>query len=181
MGYFQMTYKEELIKAMEILGNNEKTIFLGQSVEYTGSVIYGTLIKVPDRKKIELPIIEDTQMGMSSGLSLEGFIPVTIFPRMDFLILAANQLVNHLDKIQEISNNQFNPKVIIRTAIGSKFPIDSGLQHSSDYAEALKILLKNINVVKLTKSEDIVPEYKKALESDRSTILIEVSDFYDDE
>ena len=181
MGYFQMTYKEELIKAMEILGNNEKTIFLGQSVEYTGSVIYGTLIKVPDRKKIELPIIEDTQMGMSSGLSLEGFIPVTIFPRMDFLILAANQLVNHFDKIQEISNNQFNPKVIIRTAIGSKFPIDSGLQHSSDYAEALKILLKNINVVKLTKSEDIVPEYKKALESDRSTILIEVSDFYDDE
>lgn len=181
MGDFQMTYKEELIKAMEILGNNPKTIFLGQSVACTGNAIYKTLEKVPIEKRIEMPIIEDCQMGMSIGLSLEGFIPVSIFPRMDFLILATNQLANHLDKIKEMSNNQFNPKVIIRTSIGATKPLYPGVQHCSDYTEAFKLMLKNINVVKLEKSGDIVPEYKKALESDKSTILIEVSDLYDSE
>jgi len=175
-----MTYKEELSKAMEILGENEKTIFLGQSVAYPGNAIYKTLEKVPIEKRIEMPIIEDTQMGMSIGLSFEGFIPISIFPRIDFLILAVNQLVNHLDKIKEMSNNQFNPKVIIRTSIGATKPLYPGLQHCSDYTEALKHLLKNVNVIKLENSKDIVSEYKKALESDKSTVLIEVSDLYDE-
>lgn len=179
MGYFQMTYKDELTRAMEILGQNPKTVFLGQSVACPGNAIFKTLEKVPFEKRLEMPIIEDCQMGMSIGLSLEGFIPITIFPRMDFLILAINQLVNHLDKIKEMSNNHFNPKIIIRTSIGATKPLYPGLQHCSDYTEALKIMLKNVNVVRLENSEDIFPEYKKALESEKSTILIEISDLYD--
>lgn len=179
MGYFQMTYKDELNKAMEFLGKNEKTIFLGQSVAYPGNAIFKTLKKVPIKKRIEMPIIEDTQMGMSIGLSLEGFIPISIFPKMDFLILTINQLINHLDKIKEMSNNGFVPKVIIRTSIGATKPLYPGLQHCLDYTEALRLMLKNVNVVKLKSSKDIVPEYKKALESDKSTILIEISDLYD--
>ena len=138
-----MAYKDELTKAMELLSENEKTIFLGQSVACSGNAIYKTLEKVPVTKRIELPIIEDTQMGMSIGLSFEGFIPISIFPRMDFLILATNQLVNHLDKIKEMSNNHFNPKVIIRTSIGATRPLYPGVQHCSDYTEALKLILKN--------------------------------------
>lgn len=176
-----MTYKNELVKAMEFLGMQDKTIFLGQSVACPGNVIYKTLEKVPSSKRIEMPIFEDTQMGISIGLSLEGFIPISIFPRMDFLIIAMNQLENHLDKIKDMSNNQFNPKVIIRTAIGSVKPLYPGIQHCSDYTDALKSILKNINVVKLENSKDILLEYQKALESEKSTILIEVSDLYDTE
>ena len=77
--------------------------------------------------------------------------------------------------IGKISNNQFNPKVIIRTSIGATKPLYPGLQHCSDYTEALKKMLKNINVVKLESSKYIVSEYKKALESDNSTLLIEIS------
>ena len=144
---------------MELLGNEEKTIFLGQSVGCTGNAIFKTLEKVPMSKRLEMPIFEDTQMGMSIGLSLEGFVPISIFPRMDFFITAMNQLENHLDKIKEMSHNEFNPKVIIRTAIGSIKPLYPGVQHCSDYTTVLKVLLKNINVVKLTDSKEIVPEY----------------------
>jgi pyruvate/2-oxoglutarate/acetoin dehydrogenase E1 component len=181
MGYLQMTYKDELVKAMEFLGNQDKTIFLGQSVACTGNAIFKTLEKVPMSKRLEMPIFEDTQMGMSIGLNLEGFIPISIFPRMDFFITAMNQLENHLDKIKEMSHNEFNPKVIIRTAIGSVKPLYPGIQHCSDYTIALKVILKNINVVKLTNSKDIVPEYKRAFESDKPTLLIEDSDLYDTE
>ena len=174
-----MTYKDELTKAMEYLGKKENTIFLGQSVACSGNAIFKTLENVPLEKRIELPLIEDCQMGMSIGLSLEGFLPVSIFPRMDFLIIAMNQLENHLDKTREMSHGEFNPKVIIRTAIGSKAPLYPGIQHCSDYTDALKAILKNIDVIKLTRSRDILPAYKRAFESEKSTILIEEADLYD--
>ena len=59
-------------------------------------------------------------MGISTGLALQGYIPITCYPRFDFLILAMNQLVNHLDKIRHMSFDEFKPRVIIRTSIGSK-------------------------------------------------------------
>lgn len=166
---------------MELLSKDNKVLFLGQTVAYQGSLVYETLQKVPESKRIELPVMEDTQMGMSIGLSLEGFIPVSIYPRMDFLILAMNQLVNHLDKIEKISHGQFKPKIIIRTMIGSRKPFYPGIQHCSDYTDALKLILKDIKVIKLINSKDIIPAYKKALESNKSTLLIEMADLYGEE
>src|SRR3989344_9511082 len=85
------TYKEEIIKAMNNLASYDDTIFIGQSVRWKGTGLYWTIEGIPERKKIELPVFEDVQMGMSIGLSLEGFVPVSIYPRMDFLVLAYNQ------------------------------------------------------------------------------------------
>ena len=156
-----MTYKEELIRSMNFLSKNERVLFLGQAISYSGSSLYGTLEQISLSKKIELPIVEDTQLGMSIGLSLMGYIPVSIFPRFDFLLCATNQLVNHLDKIEEMSNSEFIPKVIIRTAIGSKEPFYPGLQHCSDYTEMFKTTLKNIDVIKLENSREIFLNIKK--------------------
>jgi pyruvate/2-oxoglutarate/acetoin dehydrogenase E1 component len=98
---------------------------------------------------------------------------------MDFLIMATNQLANHLDKIEEMSCAQFRPKVIIRAAVGSTRPLYPGIQHCTDYTDALERMLKNIEVIKLAKREDIVPSYKRALEKDgKSTLLVEVADLY---
>ena len=49
------------------------------------------------------------------------------------MILAMNQLVNHLDKMQVMSEGLFKPKVIIRVAIGSKKPLNGGVQHTQNY------------------------------------------------
>lgn len=157
-----------------MLAKNERTIFLGQTVCYPGSQMYAGLENIPLEKRLELPVAEDMQMGMSIGLSLEGLIPVSIYPRIDFLILAINQLINHLDKIEEMSAGEFKTKVIIRTQIGNTEPLYPGVQHCGDYTDALKVLCKNIDVVKIEKAEDVILEYEKALESDKSTILIEV-------
>ena len=88
--------------------------------------------------KIELPVFEEVQMGISTGLALEGFIPITCYPRFDFLILAMNQLVNHLDKLRFLSNNSFQPRVIIRTSIGSKKPLNGGVQHTQNYTSIFR-------------------------------------------
>jgi len=173
-----MNYRDEIAKAMEMLATDKRVIFLGQSIRYPGHVMYGTLENIPMSRKIELPVFEDTQMGTCIGLSLEGYIPVSIYPRMDFLIIAVNQLVNHLDKIEEMSCGQFKPKVIIRTMVGSKVPLDGGPQHTQDHTEALRRLLTNVDVYKLAESKSVVLAYRKALASARSTILVEMSDLY---
>ena len=173
-----LKYQDELGRAMKFLAEDNKTIFIGQTVGYKGSAIYGTLEGITQEKRIELPIMEEVQMGMSIGLSLEGYIPISIYPRFDFFILATNQIVNHLDKIKELSQGEFNPKVIIRTAVGSKFPFYPGLQHCQDHTEAYKKMLTNIDVIKLKNSKEIIPAYKKALENKKSTMLIELSDKY---
>ena len=46
-----MKYKNELIRSMKFLGNKKDTIFLGQSVSYSGNAIFNTLVDVPSKKK----------------------------------------------------------------------------------------------------------------------------------
>ena len=175
-----MSYRKELIRSMKYLSKNKKVLFLGQSVKFSGNAIFNTLKEINNKKKIELPVFEDTQMGISTGLALNGFIPVTCYPRFDFLILALNQLVNHLDKLDKMSSNQLKAKVIIRTSIGSKNPLDGGPQHTQDHTQALKKMLTNVEVIKLKKTNEIFKSYKKALnrKDNKSTLLIEYGDYY---
>lgn len=173
-----MKYKEELVKAMTWLGEQENTIFLGQSVEVAGTSMYETLINIPSYKKMEMVVAEDFQMGVTNGLALDGRIPISIFPRWNFLLLATNQLVNHLDKFPEYSG--YPTKVIVRVGIGSERPLNPQCQHVGDFTDAFRLMLKNIEVIRLDEPEQIFPAYEKALNriDGLSTILVEYSDFY---
>ena len=175
-----MKYVEEVKRSMLLLAEDSRTIFLGQSVAYPGNAIYKALETVPADKKIELPVFEETQMGISIGLALEGYVPVSVFPRFNFLILALNQLVNHLDKIEHISHGKLAPKVIIKTMVGSVRPLDPGIQHKSNFTEAFRLLVDNIVIEDLTEPEMIFPAYERALTrtDGKSTILVEYGDYY---
>jgi len=175
-----MTYKTEIIRSMKYLAKFKNTIFLGQSVKYSGNAIFNTLSDIPLSKKIETPVFEDIQMGISTGLALSGYVPVTCYPRFDFLLLAMNQLVNHLDKIRVMSNNEFQPKVIIRTSIGSKNPLDGGVQHTQDYTNEFRSMLTDVDVVLLSKTNQIFKTFKNAYnrKDNKSTLIIEYGDYY---
>lgn len=173
-----MNYKEELQRATNMLGE-EGYIFLGQNMKFGGTSLYHMVKHLPEEQRLELPVMEDTQMGISAGMTLEGEKICSIFPRWDFMILAINQLVNHLDKAKLMSNGQFKLKgLIIRTCVGSIAPMFPGQQHCGDYTDAVKMMCKDIKVIKLEKAEDIVPVYKKAMESDVPTVIVEIPDLY---
>ena len=173
-------YKKEIIRAMNWLAEKEDTVFLGQACKVSGHAISGTIQEVPLEKRIELPVFEETQMGMSTGLALEGFVPVTMYPRFDFFILACNQLVNHLDKMQDMSKGDMKPRVIIRVSVGSKNPINAGPQHTQNHTEAIRKMLTEVNVVELTEAEQVFPAFVEAYErKDRkSTLIVEHGEYY---
>jgi pyruvate/2-oxoglutarate/acetoin dehydrogenase E1 component len=173
-------YFEELKRSMNFLAQDPRTIFLGQAVAVEGTTMSNTLKDVPSDRLLELPVAEEMQMGMTAGLALTGLVPVSIFPRWNFLLCAINQLVNHLDKIQVMSNGGYKTKAIIRTGIGSQRPLHPQHQHVGDYAEALRDMCTTIDVIRLDEPSDIFPAYQKALwrEDGRSTILVEYGDYY---
>jgi pyruvate/2-oxoglutarate/acetoin dehydrogenase E1 component len=115
-------------------------------------------------------------MGISIGLAMEGFIPVTCYPRFDFLILAFNQIVNHLDKIRLMTRQEFKPRIIIRTAIGAKRPLDGGPQHTQDYTEIFRKTLTEIKVVKLVNKNKIFTTFKKILNDKDSHSYLVIED-----
>ena len=167
-------YKDELTEVMTWLGERPDTLFLGQSVAYPGNALYKTLAGVPMEKRIELPVAEEMQLGMSIGLAMMGKVVISIFPRMDFLMCCMNQLVNHLDK------GIFPGKVIIRTCVGSTKPLHPGMQHCGDYTEGLEKILQRVNVVRLPHKLNIQPAYLGAYAGKGSYLLVEYGDCYND-
>ena len=163
---------------MNRLSKIRNSVFIGQSVKYPGNILFNTLKNVPNNKKIEVPVFEETQMGISIGLSLQGYLPITCYPRFDFLILAFNQLINHLDKIPLLTKNKFQPKIIIRVIVGANKPLNAGLQHTQDYSSFLKNSLHTVNLYKLNSASDIKKYYNQALKSKFSSILVEYTEKY---
>ena len=172
-----MTYFDELTKAMTWLGERPETVFVGQGVVYPGHAMFKTLSGVPMEKRVELPVAEEMQMGMSLGLALTGRVVISIFPRFDFLLLAVNQLVNHLDKLEDFTHGQFHARVIIRVGVGSTSPLYPGVQHCGDYTEAFRKLLK-MPVIRLCSPAQVLTTYQQCYNEQESALMIEEMDSY---
>ena len=154
-------YLDALTEAMKLTMEDEKTIFIGQQIVYYGNPMSKTIEGLPKERMIETPVMEETQMGMTMGLAMTGHQVVTFYPRWDFVILAVNQLVNHLDKLE-----------------GSDKPLDPGHQHKADYTDAFKQMVTNCTIQKLDTSDKILPAYKKALSEGGIHILVEYPELY---
>ena len=175
-----MKYFDELKRSMEWIAKHDNTIFIGQAVACPGTAMSTTVKDIDPKKLLELPVAEEMQMGMSLGLALDGMIPISIFPRWNFLLCGINQLVNHIDKIGVMSNNGYTPKIIIRTGIGSVTPMHPQAQHVGDFTKAIQLMCDTVEVIQLVEPEDIFPAYEKALlrEDGRTTICVEFGDYY---
>ena len=142
--------------------------------------MFSTLKDIPAEKTLEMPINESFQMQFTLGMALAGYIPISVYPRQNFLLLATADMVNMLDKVPAISDQKLVPRVIIRVASGPDAPIHPGHQHVGNFAEGFRKMFTWIDVVEVNEPEDIFPAYKHALEREdnRSTLIIEHGNFY---
>ena len=171
-------YKDSLTNVMTKLGEMDNTVFLGQQILFPGNPMSGTLINVPKEKMIELPVMEDSQMGMSLGMAMTGKFVITFYPRWDFLICAANQLVNHVDKIELMSNGQWKPNIIIRVAKGSEIPLNPGPQHRGNYFNEFQSITQTIKFFDCVTVDDIENAYNHAINEGGITLINEYPEKY---
>src|SRR3989338_6991715 len=77
---------------------DRRIVLLGEGVDDpTG--IFGTTMNLKDafgeERVIDMPLAENGTIGIAIGAALAGLIPITVFQRMDFLLLAMDQIINH--------------------------------------------------------------------------------------
>jgi len=172
-----MNYKQELQAAMERLAEDPRTIFVGYGVRIGGAAL-GTLNRISVEQRLEMPVAENLMMGAAMGLALAGRIPVVFIERMDFLLNAADALVNHLDKIETMSRGEFAPKVIVRAVVGNRTkPLFTGETHTQDFADAFKRMLK-MPVYRLEHAGQVAPIYGQVMMHKRSAMVVEYKDLH---
>jgi len=170
-----MSYKEEITKANTQLALDPKTRFIGYGL-MKGRAL-GTLKFVPDTQIIETPVAENLMMGMAIEMAIIGLKPVVFIERMDFLMNAMDALVNHLDKVKDISHGEFDPKVIIRCIVGNtKKPLYTGATHIQNFSSPMVEILQNTSIYALGDSNMVEGTYRIVMERSNSAILIEYKD-----
>jgi pyruvate/2-oxoglutarate/acetoin dehydrogenase E1 component len=115
--------------------------------------------------------------GLSLGLAIENFKPVLIFERHDFMLNALDSLVNHFDKIRDLSNGDYTPSGIIRAIVGSEHPINPGPQHKQDFTKALREMV-DMPIYDPSNPTEVLEAYQKGLVADGPVMVVERRDLY---
>lgn len=171
-----MQYKDAIKTSMQKIAEKEEAVFIGYNIKY-GSRCYGTMDTIPEDKIYEMPVAEDLMTGIATGMALEGYLPVLIFERQDFMLIASDQIINHLSKISELSQGQFNPKVIIRAIVGHDKPFNPGPQHLQDFTDFFQKYC-SFPVIACWNFYQITEVYKEALERNESTMIVDYKSLY---
>jgi acetoin:2,6-dichlorophenolindophenol oxidoreductase subunit beta len=128
----KITYCEALNEAMTQEMSRDPRVF-----------VYG--IGVPDHKKIfgstagllekfgpercfDTPLCEDTMTGFGLGAAINGLRPIHVHIRIEFLLLAMNQLANMVSSYIYSTRENLHVPMVIRAVIGRGW--GQGFQHS---------------------------------------------------
>jgi len=74
------------------------------------------------------PLSEDAMTGVAVGAATFGLRPIHVHIRMDFMTLAANQLINMAAKTHYMYNGALSVPLVVRTMVGRSW--GQGAQHS---------------------------------------------------
>jgi pyruvate/2-oxoglutarate/acetoin dehydrogenase E1 component len=88
----------------------------------------GLLEKFGPERVFGTPLSEDAMTGAAIGMALAGLRPIHVHIRMDFLMLAMNQLVNVAAKNRYMYGGQVSVPLVVRAMIGKSW--GQGPQHS---------------------------------------------------
>jgi len=88
----------------------------------------GLLAKYGPERVFGTPLSEDAMTGAAIGMALAGLRPIHIHIRMDFLMLAMNQLVNVAAKSRYMYGGRVCVPLVVRSMIGKSW--GQGAQHS---------------------------------------------------
>ncbi len=164
-----LSYKDAMIKSMTDLGK-EGAIFIGYNVLYGNAI--GTLTNVADEQKLETPVAENLMTGLAIGMSFEGFMPVLYFERHDFMLVAADAIINHVDKIERLSHGEFKVPIIIRAVTADAGPFYSGITHSQDFTKMFRSAV-SFPVIDPKNGAEIQEAILGAKQSKRPVMIIE--------
>ncbi len=126
------TYGSAIREAFEYLLESRPEVFtIGQglwSPWYVGNSMTNLDIRFGVERVIDTPVSELATTGAALGAALCGYRPIVIHPRVDFMLLATDQIVTQAAKWRSMFGGAVNAPVTIRGIINRGG--EQGAQHS---------------------------------------------------
>jgi pyruvate/2-oxoglutarate/acetoin dehydrogenase E1 component len=127
-----LTYAEAIREATEQeMERDPSVIVMGLGVD-DPKPIYGTTWRLAERfgrdRCFNTPLAEEGMTGVAIGAALGGLRPIHVHIRMDFLLLAMNQLINIAAKSRYMYGGAVSIPIVVRSIIGKSW--GQGAQHS---------------------------------------------------
>jgi len=125
---------------------------------------------------LETPIAENGMTGIALGAALTGMRPVIIHQRIDFILLAMDQIINHTAKWHYMSGGKMNVPLTIRGIIGRGG--GQGAQHSQSL-QSIFIHFPGLKVVMPASPYDAKGLLIASIEDNNPVIFLEHRLLYD--
>ena len=111
-------------------------------------------------------------VGLAIGMSFEGFKPVVYFERHDFMLVAADAIGNHVDKIERISHGEFKVPIVLKTVVDDGGLFYSGPTHSQNFTRLFREMV-DFPVLEPLSSEEALEMYRYAKDSEGPVMIVE--------
>ena len=178
----KIKYSNAILLAFENLLKKDKNVFLiGQglwSPWYVGETMKDLDKKFGRARVIDSPVSENAVTGIAFGASLTKSRPIVIHPRMDFMVLALDQIVNQAAKWRFMMGGKASTNLTIRSIINRGG--EQGAQHSQSLHSWLSHI-PGLIVLMPYSVQDAYDLLIAGVKSNNPVIFIDDRWLYDDE
>ena len=136
----------------------------------------GILEKFGKKRCFGTPLSEDAMTGVALGAAISGLRPVHVHIRVDFMMLAMNQLANMVSNARYLTAGQLKAPMVIRGVIGRGW--GQGAQHSKSL-QSFFAHLPGLKVVMPTTPQDAYSLLRSSIQDDNPVIFLEHRWLYD--
>ncbi|MEZ7195959.1 alpha-ketoacid dehydrogenase subunit beta [Pseudodesulfovibrio karagichevae] len=131
-----ISYAQAILEGTDQCLQDDSSVFLmGLGVPDPGG-IFGTTVGLQEKygedRVMDMPIAENGMTGIALGAAISGMRPIMTHQRLDFMLLAMDQIVNHAAKWHYMFDEKIKAPLVIRIIIGRGW--GQGPQHSQNLA-----------------------------------------------
>jgi len=142
-----LTYAQAMREAFaQLLASDPRVFVIGQGVWspwYAGTSLQNLEKEFGKERIIDSPVSENATTAAAIGAALAGMRPIVFHPRMDFMLLAVDPIVNQAANWSYIFGGQIGVPLVVRAAIARGG--EQGAQHS----QALQAIFMHIPGLKV--------------------------------
>lgn len=157
----------------EAAAADPNVIFFAEGVA-DPSGVYGTIKGIGDRigmeRMIEMPVAENGLCGVAIGAAMTGKRPVISFHRVEFALLAMEQMFNNAAKSHYVSCGKHKVPLVLRLVVGRGW--GQGPAHSQSF-ESVFSAVPGLKVIMPVFAEDAKGMMAAAVADDNPVISIE--------
>jgi len=169
-----LSYVEAIREATDLeMSRDPSVIVFGLDVDDPKAIqgtTRGLVEKYGPERVFGTPLSEEAMTGTAIGMALAGLRPIHVHIRMDFLLLAMNQLVNVAAKCRYMYGGQVSVPLVVRTMIGKSW--GQGAQHSQGL-HSFFMHVPGLKVVAPTTPHDAKGCLLAAIRDDNPVIYVE--------